>query len=153
MFNMRNGQDKINTPVGFKIASFNQGLAGEAIKLLKSKKKKSKEDLTTLYNNLPLSIFIPTSENGVVESFIEAHPQKGASQEAIKIFKTETLPLRKLIVDALVKGVKISDISSHIVKQFPGVLQVDPQILLEDGRKMTPTNSISELQVFKNLAI
>jgi len=147
----RNGENKINTPVGFKLGTYAENEAGEALKILKSKKKKTNADLDTLYKYLPLSIFIPTSENNTVESFIEGYPQFGASKQAIKIFTLETLPMRKLIVDALVKGVNIKDISSHIVKQFPGVLKVDDQILLENGRKLTPTNSIADLQFFNTL--
>lgn len=146
----RNGENKINTPVGFKIGTYDQYEAGEALKILKSEGKKSKADLETLYNYLPLSIFIPTSESNIVESFIESRPQQGASKEALKIFSTETLPLRKMIVDALIKGVDITSISSHVVKQFPGVLEVEPQIILEDGRKKTPENSIVDLQYFSN---
>lgn len=147
----RNGENKINTPVGFRIADYNRGNAGKAIKLLNSTDPKSASDLNIIYNHLPISIFIPLSESNEVESFIEAVPQEGASKQAKKIFETETLPLRKLIVDALLNGVNISSISSHIVKQFPGVLQVEPQIILEDGRKKTPENSIRDLQIFRNL--
>ncbi len=146
----RNGENKINTPVGFRIANFDKGNAGKAIKLLNTPGPKSASDLKLIYENLPISIFIPVSEDQEVESFIEGVPQPAASKEAKKIFSTEVLPLRKMIVNALINGTDISSISSHIVKQFPGVLEVEPQILLEDGRKKTPENSIADLQYFSN---
>lgn len=102
-------------------------------------------NLDFLYKHLPLEAVIPGQ---YIAAPLETLP---STEQSIKIFNEETLPLRKAIIDALANGSKIEDISSNIVKQFPGELKVQPQIENVDGTRLTPENNIRELQIFQGL--
>ncbi|HEX8586043.1 MAG TPA: hypothetical protein VF680_16740 [Allosphingosinicella sp.] len=101
-------------------------------------------DMQFLYDNLPINVQINN-----VYAPIETKP---ASVSAQKIFEAETLPMRKAIIDALANGQSISELSTNIVKQFPGQLKVQPNTQQEDGSMKTPENSIRDLQFFKGMS-
>lgn len=103
-------------------------------------------NLDFLYKHLPLEAVIPS--DGYIAAPLETLP---STEQSIKIFNEETLPLRKAIIDALASGSRIEDINSNIVKQFPGELKVQLQIENADGTRLTPENNIRELQIFQGL--
>lgn len=140
----RNSQDKSKDVVEFEI-NLSENLTKEqkdAVKLVKDSKF---ENLQFLYENLPINAIFNKSVGAPLETITK-------SAEYNEIFKQESLPLRKAIVDALANGIDIKDISSNVVKQFQGQLKVQDQIELADGTKLTPQNSVKDLQFFSSLS-
>ena len=116
-------------------------------KALEMYNSKDFSDLDFLYKHLPLEVVIPISFYGV-SAPLETLTNSVASNI---IFAKESLPLRKAIIDALASGSSFEDISSNIIKQFPGELKVQPQIENEDGTRLTPENNVLDLQVFDGM--
>jgi len=101
-------------------------------------------DRNLLYNHLPIDIKFTDS----IYAPIETLPR---TKDAQIIFNETTLPLRKIIIDSLAEGNNIENITSIIDGQYEGSLKVQDQIELPDGRKLTPENSILELQSIRGL--
>lgn len=149
----RTPRDKSKDKVGFEIVDYKGDNENwnKAIQMVNNKDFSNKE---FLYNHLPINAWFTNKERedkliDPIEAPIETITK---SVEANKIFKKETLPLRKAIVDALVNGQDLDDLSSNIVKQFPGQLKVKDQIVMEDGTLRTPENSILDLQIFQGMS-
>lgn len=142
----RSPRDKSKDVVGFAILNpeVENKNWSNAIEMYENK---DFSNLDFLYKHLPLEMVIPVSFYGVSAPLETITESTGAN----KVFREETLPLRKAIIDALANGSRIEDISSNIVKQFPGQLKVQPQIENTDGTRLTPENNIRELQIFQGL--
>lgn len=146
----RNGKDKSKDKVGFKINNSDLSvLTDDQKKAVKMVEYKDFSNLEFLYDHLPINGTFNNNSEAPLETL---SPAISNNKDSLNAFKNESLPLRKSIIDALANGSDIKDISTNIVKQFPGQLKVQPQIIDADGKRLTPENSIRELQFFNGMS-
>jgi hypothetical protein len=142
----RNSKDKSKDSVEFEINETpgDDINLSKALAIFKKGVFTSKDDVNFLYNYLPIN----TRLAGTVSAPLETKP---STAQGSTIFKRESLELRKNIIDSLILGTPITELKSNVVKQFPGQLKVSPQIRLDDGSVITPTNNIRKLWFFEHM--
>lgn len=136
-------KDKVSFALGNIYPKGKEMSIKEAMAKVKDGKTLSKEELLLLEDFLPISSIISEGENKGV-SFLDsmAHPNP-------IVVKTNTLPLRKAIVKALIdnKG-SFEGITGRVQKQEPGWLKVEER---EDNTPVAK-NNILELDVFTDMS-
>lgn len=159
----RTPRDKSNDKVTFGLGdiAYYQTPVEEAYKRALDGKATAK-DIALLEEQLPIKVLIEYPDKGKtkkVYSFIEAKTSAIIKdKDSLEMFETQTMPLRKNIVQALIANKGFDGISSNIVMQYPGLLKVDTkgQTTYEDRdgiQRVTnvPKNNIFDLQVFDGM--
>lgn len=143
----RVARDKTKDQVTFRVGDvFPKGKKTailDAMAKIKAGKELSNEELSLLEDFLPLATTISNFDSNAT-SFLDSMAHVNPA-----IVKTNTLPLRKAIVAALIanKG-DFNNIKGKIDKQEPGWLTVEDRVEGEPVQK----NSILELDVFKDMS-
>jgi len=140
---------------GEVLEAYNRALKGKA----------TDKDVILLKGKLPIKIDISYEviENGKtrikkVSSFIEAESEANQSNPSSKeMFDLQTMPLRENVVNELIKNKSFKGLSTKIVKQYPGLLKVEPNVAYSTNNGdlnnvVVPKNNIFELQVFDGMS-
>lgn len=159
----RTSRDKSQDVVEFSIGdatgevleAYNRALDGKA----------TEEDVTLLKDKLPIKINISYEEivDGktkikTVSSFIESKSDANQSDpDSKEMFDLQTMPLRENIINGLIQNKSFKGLSTKIVKQYPGLLKVEPNVVYSTNNGdlnniVVPKNNIFELQVFDGMS-
>jgi hypothetical protein len=113
---------KIGNKVSFEINN-KEGLSDNQTEALNKLNNKDFSDPEFLYNHLPINVKLNDSVKAPIATLSEN------SDNYNNIFNKGSKILRKRIIDQLIKGVAISDISSEIIGQKNGQIQLEETVV------------------------
>lgn len=152
----RTPRDKSKDIVNFSVGDVSGKVSEAYERALKG--KATEEDIKLLKSKLPIKIDISydSIENGktvkkTVSSYIEAETEANQKDpDSKEMFDLQTMPLRKSLINELIKNKSFKGLYGSIAKQYPGLLKVEKNF--EDRQEdIVPKNNIFDLQVFEGM--